>query len=74
MPGAPLMVRCIAYYGARIMNVPLPTRGAAVLVLALLQACASQLPQPEAPAEPKRAKRPAPKAGAKRGPARPMST
>ena len=27
--------------------------------------------QPEAPAEPKRAKKPAPKAGAKRGPARP---
>jgi len=28
-------------------------------------------PQPEAPAEPKRAKKPAPRAGAKRGPARP---
>jgi small subunit ribosomal protein S3 len=28
-------------------------------------------PQPEAPAEPRRAKKPAPKAGAKRGPARP---
>ena len=32
---------------------------------------ATPLPQPEAPAEPKRAKRPAPRAGAKRGPARP---
>ena len=32
---------------------------------------AAPLPQPEAPAEPKRAKRPAPRAGAKRGPARP---
>jgi small subunit ribosomal protein S3 len=38
-------------------------------------AAATPLPQPEAPAEPKRAKRPAPRAGAKRGerggPARP---
>jgi small subunit ribosomal protein S3 len=32
---------------------------------------AAAIPQPEAPAEPKRAKKPAPKAGAKRGPARP---
>jgi small subunit ribosomal protein S3 len=32
---------------------------------------AAATPQPEAPAEPKRAKKPAPKAGAKRGPARP---
>jgi len=32
---------------------------------------AAAVPQPEAPAEPKRAKKPAPKAGAKRGPARP---
>jgi small subunit ribosomal protein S3 len=31
------------------------------------------LPQPEAPAEPKRAKKPAPKAGAKRGPAKPRA-
>jgi small subunit ribosomal protein S3 len=38
---------------------------------ALPAAATAPLPQPEAPAEPKRAKRPAPKAGAKRGAARP---
>jgi small subunit ribosomal protein S3 len=34
-------------------------------------AAAAPAPQPEVPAEPKRAKKPAPRAGAKRGPARP---
>jgi small subunit ribosomal protein S3 len=38
---------------------------------AALPGAAAATPQPEAPAEPKRAKKPAPKAGAKRGPARP---
>jgi small subunit ribosomal protein S3 len=36
-----------------------------------LPGAAAAVPQPEAPAEPKRAKKPAPKPGAKRGPARP---
>ncbi len=40
---------------------------------ALLGTIAAPMPQPEAPAEPKRAKKPAPKAGAKRGPARPRA-
>ena len=38
---------------------------------ALLPAAPAPTPQPEAPAEPKRAKKPFPKAGAKRGPAKP---
>src|SRR5262245_25150892 len=37
----------------------------------ILPAPAAPVPQPEAPAEPKRAKKPFPKAGAKRAPARP---
>jgi len=40
---------------------------------ALLGTIAAPMPQPEAPAEPRRAKKPAPKAGAKRGPARPRA-
>src|SRR5882757_2193475 len=40
---------------------------------ALLGVVAAPAPQPEAPAEPKRAKKPFPKAGAKRGPARPRT-
>jgi small subunit ribosomal protein S3 len=38
---------------------------------ALLPEAAPAAPQPEAPAEPKRARKPFPKAGAKRGPAKP---
>jgi small subunit ribosomal protein S3 len=40
---------------------------------ALLPAAPAPAPAPEAPAEPKRAKKPFPKAGAKRGPARPRA-
>jgi len=40
---------------------------------ALLPAPAAPLPQPEAPAEPKRARKPFPKAGAKRAPAKPRA-
>jgi small subunit ribosomal protein S3 len=38
---------------------------------ALTAAAAPAMPQPEAPSEPRRAKKPAPKVGAKRGPAKP---
>ena len=39
--------------------------------LAAIPGAAPATPQPEAPAEPKRAKKPAPRPGQKRGPARP---
>jgi small subunit ribosomal protein S3 len=40
---------------------------------ALLPPAPAPVPQPEAPAEPKRARKPFPKAGAKRGPAKPRA-
>jgi small subunit ribosomal protein S3 len=40
---------------------------------ALLPAAPAPVPQPETPAEPKRARKPFPKAGAKRGPAKPRA-
>jgi small subunit ribosomal protein S3 len=56
-------IKCWVYKGEIMPKGELP--GAAAVL------AAAATPQPEAPAEPKRAKKPAPKAGAKRGPPRP---
>jgi small subunit ribosomal protein S3 len=54
-------IKCWVYKGEIVPKGELPG----------LAAIGAPVPQPEAPAEPKRAKKPAPRAGAKRGPPRP---
>jgi small subunit ribosomal protein S3 len=56
-------IKCWVYKGEIVPKGEVPGAAAAL--------AAAATPQPEAPAEPKRAKKPAPRAGAKRGPARP---